>query len=82
MRTRRYRRATCALALERVRQMGAEQELHRWLTPAEFKRWVSLTASSYPCSCMHCGNPRRHFGERTRQELQAQISEQEQRRAA
>lgn len=41
----------------------------RELTP----RVVGLYAATrVPCSCPLCGNPRRHFGERTRQERQAQ----------
>jgi hypothetical protein len=28
-----------------------------------------------PCSCWMCGNPRRHFGERSRQERAAEIAE-------
>lgn len=31
-----------------------------------------------PCSCWMCGNPRKHFGERTRQEAIANISFAEQ----
>jgi hypothetical protein len=31
-----------------------------------------------PCSCWMCGNPRRYFGERTRQEALAALREQEQ----
>ena len=31
------------------------------------------------CSCPMCGNPRRHFGERTLQERRADLSEREQR---
>jgi hypothetical protein len=31
------------------------------------------------CSCWMCGNPRRHFGTRTKQEMVAGIKEQEQR---
>jgi hypothetical protein len=30
-----------------------------------------------PCSCWMCGNPRRHFGTRTRRELAAALHEQE-----
>jgi hypothetical protein len=31
------------------------------------------------CSCWMCGNPRRHFGTRTKQEIVAVLKEQEQR---
>jgi hypothetical protein len=30
-----------------------------------------------PCSCPACGNPRRHFGERTLRETKTEISEAE-----
>ena len=28
-----------------------------------------LVNTPTPCSCFACGNPRRHFGEKTRQEI-------------
>lgn len=31
-----------------------------------------LLYTRVPCSCFMCGNPRRHFGRRTRQELLAE----------
>lgn len=38
----------------------------------------ALLRTRVPCSCPGCGNPRRHFGEITRQEKLADIREQEQ----
>ena len=37
-----------------------------WISP----RMIGVQASTHskPCSCMGCGNPRRHFGELTVQE--------------
>ena len=31
-----------------------------------------LLYTRVPCSCVMCGNPRRHFGQKTRQELLAE----------
>lgn len=40
---------------------------------------IGKTASTHgkPCSCPMCGNPRRHFGEKTRQETKADIKTDE-----
>ena len=32
------------------------------------KRFQTLKTTRQPCSCYMCGNPRKHFGELTRQE--------------
>ena len=43
------------------------------------ERNIGLTASTHgkPCSCPMCGNPRRHFGEKTMQEIKADITTDE-----
>ncbi len=41
---------------------------------------VGVVASTHgkPCSCPMCGNPRRHFHEKTRQEIVAKMDEKDQ----
>lgn len=41
--------------------------------------WIGRTAAMHCscCSCPQCGNPRRHFGQRTRQELIHDLTYQE-----
>ena len=47
-----------------------EEEHQAWA-----RRWVQLMTSTHrkPCSCTGCGNPRRHFGTKTRKEIIAQM---------
>jgi hypothetical protein len=49
---------------------GTLEEFQAWA-----ERWVKLMTSTHrkPCSCPGCGNVRRHFGTKTRQELKALI---------
>lgn len=44
-----------------------------WLNdPEHIHEWASKMAiTPKPCSCFGCGNPRRHFGELTLQEIKA-----------
>jgi hypothetical protein len=44
----------------------------RVLTPAAAAQAVT---TSTPCSCWMCGNPRRHLGELTLQEIRASLPE-------
>lgn len=52
-----------------------EEEYREWAA-----HWVHLMTSTHrkPCSCTGCGNPRRHFGERTRPELKWALTTWEQ----
>ncbi len=72
MRGRAYRRH------QRHRAIARARRYLRWLfssspetiTP---ERISQFAADRTPCSCSMCGNPRRFFGEVTRQELQAKL---------
>lgn len=46
------------------------QEINRTIIDDEYvnRRARYLLQTPHPCSCAMCGNPRRHFGERTVQE--------------
>ena len=41
------------------------------------KRIGALTTTPTPCSCYMCGNPRKHFGALTRQEIKAQLDDKD-----
>jgi hypothetical protein len=47
------------------------KEAYFWTRSARDPKQMSGIYSNtrVPCSCTNCGNPRRHFGEKTRQEL-------------
>ena len=47
----------------------SEREACGW----EQSSWAGVVDTPTPCSCVWCGNPRRHFGERTRQERAADL---------
>jgi hypothetical protein len=64
---------------ERKAKTRAKVRLTKWGLgsddPARVGKWASTHGK--PCSCYMCGNPRRHFGEKTRQELIADINFEE-----
>lgn len=61
-RTRAYRRDQIAKQKRRA--------AHYRTCPVPSPAWIGHIATTpKPCSCPLCGNPRRHFGTRTRQEL-------------
>ena len=69
MKGRDYRRRQMARAKRRAVQ--SLQAMWMWDTPRD---WITArlvgkrAADRTPCSCPMCGNPRRHFGQATRQE--------------
>jgi hypothetical protein len=69
-------RAHCRSCLERAKVRAKfiiKHCQHNWLADAHNpKRKLGLFARTpVPCSCTMCGNPRRHFKDRTLQELKA-----------
>lgn len=72
-RTRAARRANRQRAIERARR-----KLRQWgQHDADQKRVGKWANTACPCSCWMCGNPRRSMGERTLQEIKADISYKE-----
>lgn len=72
-RTKPYRRFQIEQAKRRARA-----RIRRWTTwhaewgPGVEERLVGIYARTpKPCSCIMCGNPRRHFGARALQERRA-----------
>lgn len=63
------------------RYNGLTQRMETWEPGSEM---VGRFASTHfcPCSCSGCGNPRKHFGAETRQELKSALKEAEQRERA
>lgn len=46
--------------------------------PSPVNVWIRNRNHLASCSCWMCGNPRKYFLERTRQELKAELDEREQ----
>lgn len=59
--------------LKKVRRVLRIWRAHRDYQDTELYQGLEhrMSATRVPCSCPHCGNPRRHFGEKTRQERRA-----------
>ena len=61
--------------IKQQRKLKYEKILrNEWYHGADDGKWINKTAQLYAdtpklCSCYACGNPRRYFGEKTRQEL-------------
>ena len=78
-RTRDYRRHQYAKRKKRFRKVfkgwyTAPEDLNSFITPFR----VGFTANTpHPCSCYMCGNPRKWWLERTRQELKSELDEKE-----
>jgi len=72
LRTRAYRRDR----LERKKRRVLDY-YGGWMKQADAAyraRYVGKNAGTpHPCSCPMCGNPRRHFGERTVQERRMEV---------
>ncbi len=52
------------------------RDFHHWYAGPE---WLQRNVDTITrCSCYMCGNPRHHFGEKTRQEQVADLEETEQ----
>jgi len=52
----------------------------KWVPREEWiQGWIVRMASTHckPCSCVGCGNPRKHFGRLTRKELMATLAQTE-----
>jgi len=77
MRTITYRREQ-----NKKRKRRARRIISRWFHGrdlADDERFVGIMAATpCRCSCPYCGNERRHFGKRTRQEIVADIITNEQ----
>lgn len=71
-RDRSFRRYQAERAKVKARRLALSWRMSRleWWG-MEGPRWIGKMAAVHckPCSCTGCGNPRRHFGERTLQEL-------------
>jgi len=65
-RTRAFRRAKLNSKKKRV--------LHYYNCPVKDAGWIGRAAQTpKPCSCVMCGNPRKHLGEVTRQEVAIKV---------
>lgn len=67
--------------LEEAKRIAAKKFLRKygkgewWLETARIHALRIMRKTGTPCSCVSCGNPRKWFGLKTRQELKADSSE-------
>lgn len=79
MRDRQWRRVQRERVIARTEKWLKSNDWCSFLNKEEFVKRVRKTAvTPHACSSHCCGNPRKWFGERTRQELKADIGKCEQ----
>lgn len=75
MQSRAYRRHQRDRMI--AKQLNKYKHIYSGFSDEEAMRFARCSADlRQPCSCVMCGNPRKWFGERTRQEQLAQFDAQ------
>ena len=79
MRDRQWRRFQKERVRNNVEKWARFSGILNFRTEDEIKEWIcKSTDTPHPCSAHCCGNPRKWFGQRTIQELKADIKTREQ----